>query len=104
MSRPISITIPHQLGKAEARRRIEAGFGRLGDQFGGQGLAQLHKSWSDDRMSFSAQVLGQAISGRLQVLDETIDLEVDLPALFALMAGKIKGRLKKEGQLLLEKK
>ena len=104
MSKPISIDLPHQLGRAEARRRIEAGFDRLGQQFGGGGFGQLHKEWQGERMAFSAHVLGQSITGRLEVLEEAIHLEVDLPALFALMAGKIRGRLKSEGQLLLEKK
>ncbi len=104
MSRPISITLPHQLGRQEARRRIDEGLGRLGQQFGGSGLTQLHKTWQGDELSFSAQVVGQGISGRLQVLDDAIHMEIDLPTLFALMAGKIKGRLRSAGQLLLEKK
>jgi hypothetical protein len=31
-------------------------------------------------------------------------MEIDLPNMLAMIAGKIQGRLKKEGQLLLEKK
>jgi hypothetical protein len=38
------------------------------------------------------------------VADRGIRLEVLLPNLLAMMAGKLKGRLQKEGQLLLEKK
>ncbi len=34
MSKPIHITIPHQLGRDEARRRIAEGFERIGGQFG----------------------------------------------------------------------
>ena len=29
MARPVSVTIPHNLGKAEARKRIETGFGQI---------------------------------------------------------------------------
>jgi hypothetical protein len=29
MSRPVTVNIPHKLGNAEARRRIEKGFGNM---------------------------------------------------------------------------
>jgi putative polyhydroxyalkanoate system protein len=101
MSKPITVSIPHQLGREEARRRIEQGFASLGEQLGG-GLAQVHKSWSGDRMQFAARVMGQGISGNLDVLDDSVRMEVELPPLLSLAAGRIKGRLQKEGQLLLE--
>jgi len=104
MSKPLTVEIPHDLGLQEARRRIEAGFGRLEHQFGGSGLAKLEKHWSGDRLSFQAQVLGQHLGGRLDVLAEVVRLEVELPPFLAMIAGSLKGRLQKEGQLLLEKK
>ena len=103
MSKPLTVDIPHALGREEARRRVEAGFGRLEQQFGGGGLAKLEKRWSGDRLSFAAQVLGQAITGRLEVLDEAVRMELDLPPFLAMIAGSLKGRLQKEGQLLLDK-
>jgi len=38
------------------------------------------------------------------VLEDAVKMEVDLPPFFAMIADKVKGRLKKEGQLMLEKK
>ena len=104
MSTPITVDIPHGLGRQEARRRIEAGFGRLEQQLFGGGLVTGQTSWSGDRMSFSAQAVGQALSGRLEVLDSLVRIELDLPLVFAMLAGQIRGRLQREGQLLLEKK
>jgi putative polyhydroxyalkanoate system protein len=103
MTRPLSISIPHELGAAEARRRIETGFDRLERQISG-GLATVEKRWEGDRMHFVARGLGQTVSGRLTVLERSIDMEVELPAFLAAIADKIRGRLQKEGQLLLEKK
>ncbi len=104
MSKPLTIEIPHDLGLQEARRRIEAGFDRLEHQFGGGGLAKLEKRWTGDKLSFQAQVLGQAITGRLEVLSALVRMEVDLPPFLAMIAGTLKGRLQQEGHLLLEKK
>jgi hypothetical protein len=102
MSKPVTVSIPHELGKIEARRRIEEGVGRMLGQLG-DGV-KLNKTWDGDRLSFSAKVVGQAVSGRLDVLEEAVKMEVDLPPFFAMIADKVKGRLKKEGQLMLEKK
>lgn len=103
MSAPVSVVIPHQLGRAEAQRRIESGFDRLIAQFG-QGGRALDRSWADNRMNFSVQVLGQSISGIADVLDDAVRLEVTLPGFLAVIASKVKGRLQDEGRLLLENK
>ncbi len=104
MTKPITIDIPHALGREEAKRRIETGFAKIEHQFSGSGLARVEKSWSGDRLSFAAQVLGQGLTGRLEVLDQMVRMELDLPPFLAMIAGRIKGRLQEEGQLLLERK
>ncbi len=102
MGTPVTISIPHQLGRAEARRRIESGFGNLREQI--PGAQSLQHAWSDDRMEFTLQGLGQRITGRLDVLDDAVKMEIDLPAFFAAIADKVKAKIRKQGQLLLEKK
>lgn len=107
MGRPISIDIPHQLGKDEARRRIEEGFGRLSSQMTGgmPGLVAFQQRWQSDRLHFEASTLGQQVTGRLDVRDDTVHFELDLPEFLALIAEQIKSRLTRETQkLLLEKK
>lgn len=103
MSKVITVTIPHELGRAEARRRIDDGFASL-TQHMGAAAGVLSKTWTGDRLSFGLSALGQRISGTIDVEDAAVRLEVLLPNLLAMMADKMKGRLKKEGQLLLEKK
>lgn len=102
MSRAITLTIPHDLGRAEARRRIDSGFGDLARHLGG--LGAVTKSWEGDRLTFAFSTMGQAISGFIDVADQAVRLEVLLPGLLGMIASKVKGRLQKEGQLLLEKK
>lgn len=101
---PISITVPHRLGVAEARRRLDEGFGQLERQFGAGGLAALEKRWAGDRLEFSARAMGQAVSGWMEVGAAEVRMEVLLPGFLGAIAGAIKGRLKKQGTLLLEKK
>jgi hypothetical protein len=102
MSKAVTVTIPHELGVAEARRRLDAGFGDLSKHVGA--LGQVQKTWSGDRLSFGFSAMGSAISGSAEVSERAVRLEILLPTFLALMAGKLTGRLQKEGQLLLEKK
>ncbi|WP_425995711.1 polyhydroxyalkanoic acid system family protein [Caulobacter sp. DWR1-3-2b1] len=104
MSKPITITIPHQLGAVEARRRIETGFAQLAGQIPGGSPSQVHQSWAGDTMTFSAVAMGQTISGTMDVLGDMVKLDIVLPGMLGMIANKIKDQLQKRGQLLLEKK
>lgn len=103
MSKAITLTIPHELGRTEARRRIDEGFASLAQHMGAA-AGVLTKDWSGDHLNFAVAALGQRISGSIEVEDASVRLEVLLPNLLAMMAERVRGRLKKEGQLLLEKK
>ena len=103
MAKPLTVTIPHQLGAAEARRRIEAGFADLTAKLPG-GAAKIDQSWDGDRLTFAAIVAGQDIRGTLDVLADAVRVDIILPGILGMLAGKIGGKLKQEGQLLLEKK
>jgi hypothetical protein len=103
MSKAITLTIPHELGRAEARRRIDDGFASFAKHMGGAAGA-VSKTWTGDRLAFAVAALGQQVSGTIDVEDAVVRLEVLLPGFLAMLANKVKGRLKTEGQLLLEKK
>ena len=50
MSQPIVVTLPHQLSKAEAVRRLKASFSDA--QSGGAGLFVFKNQWSGDHLDF----------------------------------------------------
>ena len=103
MAKPVVVDIPHDLGREEARRRLEKGFGRIREQIAGHALA-FEERWENERLHFQAGALGQKVSGRVDVFDKSVRIEVDLPWILATIAEKLQGRIRKEGQLLLEKK
>ena len=103
MSKPLVVTIPHQLGKQGAKARIQDGLGQARAQLGGLG-ATVEEQWNADQMAFSVAVLGQTLTGRIDVHEESAHVEVDLPWALAMLGGKIRDRLQKQGTLLLEKK
>lgn len=104
MSKPLTVTIPHQLGKEGAKTRIRDGLGQARAQLGGMG-ATVEESWvEENRLAFRVAVLGQTLTGRIDVQDEAAHVEVDLPWALALLGGKIRDRLQRQGTLLLTKK
>jgi hypothetical protein len=103
MSKPVVVNIPHDLGRAEAKRRLQDGFGRIREQIGGKAIA-FQESWEGDRLNFTAGAFGQRVTGRADVLEESVRIEVDLPWILATIAEKMQGRIRKAGTLLLEKK
>jgi hypothetical protein len=106
MPRPVTVNLPHNLGKDEARRRLEAGFANLRQHMTGGigGMVAFQQRWEGDQLQFEGGGLGQKITGRIAVLPDSVQIQLDLPEMLALLADRIATTLKKEGQKLLEKK
>ena len=101
MSQPIVVTLPHQLGKAEALRRLQASFSDVHSS--GPGLLVFKNQWSGDHLDFRASLLGQSTTGTVDVDEDHVRLEVRLPWLLSLLANKAKALVQKQGKLMLEK-
>jgi hypothetical protein len=104
MGRPVTVTIPHQLGRQEARKRVEASLDQFKVQLGGAGLGNIQHAWTEDQLGFRAKALGQNITGRIDVRDSDLQIEVELPGLLAGFAEKVAAKLKQQGPLLIDKK
>ncbi len=105
MPRPVTITLSHDLGLEEARRRVRDGFDKLKGQMTGGMMFAFSESWeSDDRLAFTARGLGQTITGQIDIFPQHVRIEAMLPGLLATLAETISGRVEKQGRLLLENK
>lgn len=105
MARPVSISIPHTLGKEGAKRQIAFGFTNLSKQLTGGMLSMIsmQERWDGDRLHFEGGALGQRISGRIDILADSIAIQVDLPDFLVSMADQVIGNLKTQAQKLLAK-
>ena len=107
MARPVSVSIPHNLGKAEARKRIETGFGQMRQNMLGGAAGMMAKMitltdrWEGDQLQFEGSGMGQKLTGRLDVREDAVQIQIDLPDMLAAIADKITGTLKTEGQKLI---
>jgi hypothetical protein len=101
MAAPLTVSIPHSLGRAEALRRLESGLEGLPQA----GLVTVdQQAWVDNKMTFLVRALGQSVPGSLEVLDDAVRLEVTLPALLQKLWEPLKTVLLGRTKLLLDKK
>lgn len=103
MAKPLVVVIPHQLGRLEARRRLETGLGQLKQTFGDK-VTSIEESWTGDRLDVRVAALGQSITGNLEVAEDQVRVELQLPWMLAMLAEKAKGMIEKQGTLMLERK
>ncbi len=102
MPAPLIVSIPHQLGREEATRRLKAGLTRAASSI--PVLKVDEERWEGDRMMFRVRVLGQAASGQLDVADDHVRLEVTLPWLLQQFAEVAQAAIRHRGNLLLTKR
>ena len=103
MSKPLVVSIPHQLGRAEAERRIKSGLATVRAHYSTLFHIQ-EETWTGDRLLFNISTLGQSASGLIDFADDHVRLEVTLPWLLAMIAEKLTPAIRKEATLMLEKK
>jgi hypothetical protein len=102
MSAPLVVSIPHQLGREEATRRLKTGLTRAASSV--PVLKVDEEKWEDNRMIFRVRALGQAAAGHLDVAEDHVRLEVTLPWLLQRFAEVAQAAIKHRGNLLLTKR
>ncbi len=100
MTTPIQVDIPHKLGAAEAKRRIDGGIGRLKDFI--PGTAEVRSAWTEDRLGLQIQAMGQEVNAQIDVRDTHVRVELLLPPALAFFGQTIAGALQRTGAELLE--
>ena len=102
MTQPLIVSIPHRLGRPEAKRRLDSGIGRLRPELGAF-VSGLDYHWEGNTLKFNASAMWQTITGRIAVLDDVLRIEIDLPWLMNLLGDTIAKQVRERGVALLEK-
>jgi hypothetical protein len=103
MSKPLVVSIPHRLGKDEAIRRIKTGLAEVRTKYS-RLFSVSEETWDQARLQFRISALGQAVSGTIDVAEDSVRLEIFLPWLLAKLAETLQPLIRREGTLMLEKK
>ena len=100
-TKTITLSVPHRLSRDEARMRIQNTIAGLRSQHAAR-VAQVEERWTGDHMDFRLAVMGQAVTGRVDVRETSVDLAIDLPWILAVFAETVRVRVQREGAKLLK--
>jgi hypothetical protein len=85
---PITLDLPHNLGKAAVRARLEEEMAKVVQ--GIPGVAQVAHQWNGDTLNLTLAALGQRAVCRITVFEDKVHTEIELPQIFALFGNKIR--------------
>jgi hypothetical protein len=94
------MSIPHQLPRAEAKRRVQDQVAQFRHQAGAM-LSNLQETWTGDTLAFSLVVAGVAMSGHVYVEDHAVRLDIPMPWPLSMLLEKVKPQIEQQGRKLL---
>lgn len=101
MSVPVTIDVPHKLGRAGARERLKSRIGELDDHLPG-GMGEIRSYWrSEDEMALEISAMGHLVPARLEVMDDLVRVHVELPPMLAYFSTMIGAAVRDQGTKLL---
>lgn len=96
------VHLPHDLGKEEVRKRMRERSHEIAGYFPA-GMAKIDTNWPDeDQMDLIVTAVGQRIKGAVEVYDDEVVIEMDLPPMLSFLRGTLERSVKTEGAKLLE--
>jgi putative polyhydroxyalkanoic acid system protein len=97
----VVVTTPHRHGKAEAMRRVKAGIEDARKRYAAQ-LKVAEENWVDYRLRFRVAVLGQSLTGAIDVGDDNVRTEVTLTWLMGHQVKAAEALIEKEGRAMFD--
>jgi Putative polyhydroxyalkanoic acid system protein (PHA_gran_rgn) len=97
---PIVVVVPHRHGKAEAARRIKSGIESATTRYAAE-FKIAEQNWDGDRLRFRVAVLGQPVTGTIDVSDAEARAEVTLTWLMAHLVKPAEAIVRREGESIL---
>ncbi|MDT0576811.1 polyhydroxyalkanoic acid system family protein [Croceicoccus sp. F390] len=95
------VAVSHSLTRAEVRRRLDAKQDSLASFVPG-GMADIETRWqSEDRMLMIIRAMGQQLTGHVDIEDNQVVFDIELPPALSFVEPMIKGSLEEKGRKLL---
>ena len=100
MTAPLSVDIPHRLGREEARRRIATRTGELASRIPGGGAVDA--DWPNEHeLDMTVKAMGQTVRTRILVEESFVRVTLDLPPLLGFMSGVVEHAVREQGTKFL---
>jgi len=102
MTQPIDVSVPHKLGRDEAKRRIAANIGSLQSHI--PGGAAVTTNWVGDRLDLAISAMGQSVDASITVEDTQARVHLELAGMLGMLAAPIAAAIRAKAPDLLEDK
>jgi len=97
------VRLPHELGREEVRQRMHKHGHEIASYFP-PGMAEVTTTWpNEDQMAMQILAAGQRIDGNIEVHEDHVIIEMDLPMILGFLRGTLERAVKWHGGRLLEK-
>jgi hypothetical protein len=96
MAKPIVVKISHDLGAAEAQARINAGLDKARADFSAI-FSSVNVAWKANHADIDVVAVRQNVRAGIDVFDDFVRIEAQLPWYFAPLQNKISEILEKRG-------
>jgi len=96
----LSLSIPHTLTREEALSRVKQLLSRIQEEQKGT-ISNVQENWNGANGNFSFTAKGFNIAGTIQVKENEVQLESDLPFAVALFKGQIASMITEKATALL---
>ncbi len=101
MAKPIVVSLPHSLGALEAQRRLEAGLGRLENEFKSV-LSSSNIVWKANHADLAVGAMGQNVRAGIDVFEDLVRVEVHLPWILSRLQNRVAEFLERQGHRALQ--
>lgn len=96
----MELTFPHSLGREEACRRLREHEAEIANI--APGMAEVTTHWpSAERLELQVSAMGKQITGAVEIGENSVSFNFDLPAALSFAAPMIKAALEPKARKLL---
>ena len=103
MTKPVVVTIEHGSSKDAVKSKLAASLDEIRARLGPL-VGSIEQQWAGDALTFRLAALGQAVTGRIEVGDRVVRIEILLLGLLDYLGDRIASRVQREGTALLDSK
>jgi hypothetical protein len=94
--------LPHNLGVGGAREKIDAAIVRARAQYEPQ-FGPIQANWDqDNQLSVQFAAMGMPFKSQVEVLPEELVIQIELPAMASMFAGKIREGIEQQVGALIK--
>jgi Putative polyhydroxyalkanoic acid system protein (PHA_gran_rgn) len=95
-----NVTVPHRLGKDEAKHRLSGLLPGLRREFAGM-ISDLQERWEGDALQFGFKARGFSVTGAADVRPDVVSVDYNLPLLARPFKGQFESGIRERlGELL----